>query len=70
MALPKNVGARDRNIRIIVATVLLVLSFIVGSVPLKMVLSLIALVLLVTSYTRTCPAYIALKMDTTKADAE
>lgn len=64
MALPKNVGERDRTIRLVTATVLIVISFLVGSVPLQMLLTLIALVLVITSWTRTCLAYIPLKMDT------
>ncbi len=66
MALPKNVGEQDRNIRLGVATVLIIVSFIVSSVSLKMILSLIALVLVATSWFRTCPAYIPFKIDTRK----
>jgi len=66
MSLPKNVGDKDRTIRIVVATILLILSFIVTSGGAKILLSLIALALFATSYTRTCPGYMLLKMDTTK----
>jgi hypothetical protein len=66
MALPKNVGDQDRTIRLVAATVLIVISFIVSSATLKMVLSVIALVLLFTTWTRFCPAYSLLKMDTRK----
>ncbi len=66
MALPKNVGEQDRTIRLVIATVLIIVSFIVSSVSLKMILSLIALVLVATSWFRTCPAYIPFKIDTRK----
>jgi len=68
MSLPKNVGDKDRTLRLIVATVLIILSFIVSSASAMILLSVIALVLLATSYTRTCPAYIALKIDTSERD--
>jgi len=66
MALQKNMGEQDRNIRLGVATVLIIVSFIVASVPLKMLLSLIALVLVATSWFRVCPAYMPFKIDTSK----
>ncbi|WP_058556938.1 DUF2892 domain-containing protein [Thiohalocapsa sp. ML1] len=69
MALPKNVGERDRNVRMIAAAVIITLSFFVPGVALQMLLTVIALVLLFTSWTRTCLAYIPLKIDTTKPGA-
>ncbi len=66
MALPKNVGEQDRTIRLVVATVLIVASFFVQPFLLQIVLTVIALVLLATSWTRTCPAYIPLGIDTSK----
>ncbi len=68
MSMPKNVGDKDRTLRLIAATVLIILSFIVASASAKILLSVIALVLLYTSYTRSCLAYIPLKIDTTKDD--
>jgi hypothetical protein len=68
MSMPKNVGEKDRTLRLIAATVLIILSFIVASASAKILLSIIALVLLYTSYTRSCLAYIPLKIDTTKDD--
>ncbi len=68
MSMPKNVGDKDRTLRLIAATVLIILSFIVASASAKILLSVIALVLLYTSYTRSCLAYIPLKIDTTKGD--
>lgn len=68
MSMPKNVGDKDRTLRLIAATVLIILSFIVASASSKILLSVIAMVLLYTSYTRSCLAYIPLKIDTTKDD--
>ena len=68
MSMPKNVGDKDRTLRLIAATVLIILSFIVASASAKILLSVVALVLLYTSYTRSCLAYIPLKIDTTKDD--
>jgi hypothetical protein len=68
MSMPKNVGEKDRTLRLILATVLIIVSFIVGSTSAQILLTLAALVLLYTSYTRTCLAYIPLKMDTTKGE--
>ena len=68
MSMPKNVGDKDRTLRLIAATVLIILSFIVASASAKILLSVIALVLLYTSYIRSCLAYIPLKIDTTKGD--
>jgi hypothetical protein len=64
MALQTNMGEKDRNIRLGAATVLIILSFIVGGAGLKMLLSLIALVLIATSWFRFCPAYVPFKIDT------
>lgn len=68
MALPKNVGEQDRTIRLVVATVLIIFSFIVSALSLKILLTVIALVLLFTSATRSCLAYIPLNIDTRKKD--
>ncbi|MBK1620484.1 DUF2892 domain-containing protein [Lamprobacter modestohalophilus] len=68
MALPKNVGNGDSNIRMIAAAVIITISFFMPGVALQMLLTVIALVLLFTSWKRTCFAYIPLKIDTTKGD--
>jgi hypothetical protein len=68
MSMPKNVGDKDRTLRLIAATVLIILSFIVASASSKILLSVVAMVLLYTSYTRSCLAYIPLKIDTSKDD--
>jgi hypothetical protein len=64
--LPKNIGELDRTIRLVVATLLIIISFFVASVPLQLLLTLIALILLATSWSRTCLVYIPLKIDTRK----
>ncbi len=69
MALPQNVGERDRTIRLIASAVVIGLSFFVPSVGLQMLLTIIALILLYTSWKRTCLAYIPLNIDTRKNDA-
>ena len=66
MSMPKNVGDKDRTLRLVAGTVLIILSFIVASTFAKILLTVVALVLLYTSYTRSCPAYVLLKMDTNK----
>ena len=65
MALKKNVGPTDRNIRLGVAG-LLVLIGVWLELP---ILSLVGLVVLVTGLLGFCPAYVPLKIDTNK-DAE
>jgi hypothetical protein len=62
MSLKKNVGQIDRNIRLAVAGVLILLGVWLA-MPL---LSLIGLVVLVTGVLGFCPAYVPLKIDTNK----
>jgi energy-coupling factor transporter transmembrane protein EcfT len=69
MDLPKNIGERDRTIRLIASAVLIVLSFVVSGFALQMLLTVIALVLLYTSWSRTCFAYIPLKINTREDNA-
>lgn len=64
--MPKNIGELDRTIRLVIATLLIIISFFVASVPLQLLLTLIALILLATSWSRTCLVYIPLKIDTRK----
>jgi energy-coupling factor transporter transmembrane protein EcfT len=64
MALPKNVGRRDSTIRLIAAAVIMILSFFVPGMGLQMLLVAVALILLFTSWSRTCFAYLPLKIDT------
>jgi energy-coupling factor transporter transmembrane protein EcfT len=69
MDLPKNIGERDRTIRLIASAVLIILSFVVSGFALQMLLTVIALVLLYTSWSRTCFAYIPLKINTREDNA-
>jgi hypothetical protein len=69
MALPKNVGERDRTIRLIAAAVIITLSFFAPGIGLQILMTVIALVLLFTTWSRTCLAYLPLGIDTTKHDA-
>jgi hypothetical protein len=62
MNLPKNVGKTDRNIRLAVATLLVVVGIFSG----QPILSVIGLVVLATSFIGTCPVYIPLKLNTNK----
>ena len=64
-----NVGSTDRLVRIVLGAVLLVVAILVGlgvvgigsgtlaTVGALLVLAVVGLVLLVTGYTQTCPAY-------------
>jgi hypothetical protein len=66
MSLTKNVGKTDRNIRLAAAG-LLVLAGIWLHQP---ILSLVALVLLITGALGVCPAYIPFKINTNKDDED
>jgi hypothetical protein len=65
MTLVKNVGKTDRNIRLAAGGILVFLGIFTNS----WIFSVLGLVVLATGAVGTCPAYIALKMDTTKNDA-
>ncbi|MBK1644610.1 hypothetical protein CKO25_08100 [Thiocapsa imhoffii] len=69
MNLPKNVGKTDRNIRLAVGGLLVLLGLLVAPTGAKVLLTIIGLVVLATGFTGTCLAYVPLKMDTTKNDA-
>lgn len=64
MSLAKNVGSTDRNIRMALAGVLVV----VGVLFSQWILSLVGLVLLITAWTGVCLAYIPFKINTNKFD--
>ncbi len=65
MTLPKNVGTMDRNIRLAVAGVLILLGLITG----RIILDILGLIVLATGWLGFCPAYVPLKINTMK-DAE
>ena len=64
MSLTKNVGPLDRNIRLAVAGALVLIGILTG----LWLLSLVGLIVLITSMTGFCPAYIPLKINTNKDD--
>jgi hypothetical protein len=61
MELTKNVGENDRKLRLIAGIVIMLWGVFAQSW-----LGLIGVVLFVTGYMRTCPAYSVMKMDTLK----
>ncbi len=62
----KNMGQMDRVIRIFVAILALVVSFIVPSLVAQVLLWVVAAVALVTSSIGTCPAYLPFHISTKK----
>jgi hypothetical protein len=64
MTLIKNVGKTDRNIRLAAGGVLVFLGIVTNTV----LFSILGLIVLATGAVGTCPAYMVLKMDTTKND--
>ncbi|HYN79827.1 MAG TPA: DUF2892 domain-containing protein [Lamprocystis sp. (in: g-proteobacteria)] len=66
MSLKQNVGPTDRNIRLAVAGVLVLLGVWIGQ-PL---LSVVGLIVLITGITGYCLAYIPLKINTNRDDAD
>lgn len=66
MTLIKNVGKTDGNIRLALGGLFVLLGIFGATTGAKVFLTLIGLLLLVTGKVRTCPAYMALKIDTNK----
>ena len=65
----KNVGKTDKMVRTLLAIILLGLIFFVGlGTVVNVILGVIIAVLVVTSMSGTCPAYMPLKMSTNKED--
>lgn len=65
----KNIGKADKMIRVILAIILAALDFFeVVKGGFSWVLSVIAIVLLVTAFINFCPAYTLLGMNTCKND--
>jgi len=65
----KNVGKTDKMVRSLLAIVLLGLIFFAGlGTVVNVILGVIVAVLVVTSMSGTCPAYMATKISTNKAD--
>ena len=67
----KNMGATDKSIRVLAAIVIAILYFTnVISGTLAIILGIIAIVFLITSLFSFCPAYVPLKMSTTKKETK
>lgn len=66
MALTKNVGPMDKNIRLAAAGVLILAGLMVSSVTMKVVLTVVGLIVLATAVLGVCPAYYPLKINTNK----
>jgi energy-coupling factor transporter transmembrane protein EcfT len=64
MNLTENVGEKDRSIRLIIATLLIIASFLVGPFWLQMLLTVFALLLVFTTWMRLCPAYLPFGINT------
>jgi hypothetical protein len=64
----KNMGTLDRGIRTLIAVVIAILYFTNAiSGTLALILGIVAVVFLVTSFTGYCPGYIPLKISTRKS---
>lgn len=61
MNMPQNIGDTDRNLRFLAGAAIILLGLYLQSW-----LGLIGIVLLGTAYVRSCPAYTALGVDTSK----
>ena len=63
----KNMGTVDRVVRILaaIAVAVLYLTHVISG-PLAIILGVIAVVLVVTGFVGTCPAYLPLKLSTAK----
>jgi hypothetical protein len=67
----KNMGTADRAIRILIAVAIGVLYFMnVISGTLAIVLGIVAVVFLLTSFVSFCPAYLPFKISTRKAGGD
>ena len=66
MSLKKNVGPTDRNIRLAVAGILVLLGIWIH----QPILSLVGLVVLITGITGYCLVYIPLKINTNQGDED
>jgi hypothetical protein len=67
MALTKNVGPADKNIRLAVAGVLILAGLMVSSMTMKVVLTVAGLVVLGTAIFGVCLAYYPLGINTNKS---
>lgn len=64
MAISKNIGTMDKNIRLAAAGVFILAGLMVSGVTMKVILTVVGLVLLATAIIGVCPAYLPLKINT------
>ncbi len=69
MAISKNIGTMDKNIRLVAAGVLILAGLMVPSVFWQVVLTVLGLILLATAIFGVCLAYLPLKINT-RSDGE
>jgi len=62
----RNMGMADRVIRFIIGVIALVVPFLVGSTALQIVLGVVAVLMLVTSYIGVSPVYMLFHISTNK----
>jgi len=60
----KNVGKTDMIVRLVLAALAVILYFVVHNKGLGIVLIILALILVVTALTRTCPIWYIFRADT------
>lgn len=69
MALSKNVGIRDKSIRMIIAMALALSASLIDINPVVQYIMLgVAVILLITGFTRRCPIYLITKSNTCETD--
>jgi hypothetical protein len=66
-----NMGAADRIIRFVLAVLVLIL-YLTGTISgtLAIILGIIAIVFVITSFIGFCPAYVLLKLSTKKKESQ
>jgi len=65
----KNMGKTDMIVRLVLAALAVILYFIVNK-GLGLILIIVAIVLAITAFTRTCPLYYILRTDTLEKETK
>jgi hypothetical protein len=60
----KNVGKTDMIVRLVLAALALILYFVINNKGLGIILIILAIILVVTAFTRTCPIWYLFRTDT------
>jgi hypothetical protein len=60
----KNVGKTDMIVRLVLAALALILYFAINNKGLGIILIILAIILVVTAFTRTCPIWYLFRTDT------